>query len=123
MIKVGTVFSGIGAFEHALKRMNIEHEIVFACDNGDVDILSKKISASLEDINDNFQILEDKLKSIEIDESLESRKEELNVRLFQLKEAYSEFCENTVINMEDKKIVKKIRDFSERLSMYFFCSE
>lgn len=119
MIKVGTVFSGIGAFEHALKRMNIEHEIVFACDNGDVDILSKKISASLEDINDNFQILEDKLKSIEIDESLESRKEELNVRLFQLKEAYSEFCENTVINMEDKKIVKKIRDFSERLSMIF----
>lgn len=25
-----------------LKRMNIDHKIVFACDNGDADILSKK---------------------------------------------------------------------------------
>lgn len=33
-IRVGTVFSGIGAFEFALKRLNIEHEIVLACDNG-----------------------------------------------------------------------------------------
>lgn len=31
-IKVATVFSGIGAFEHALDRMKIPHEIVFACD-------------------------------------------------------------------------------------------
>ena len=38
MIKVGTVFSGIGAIEQALIRLNIEHEIEFACDNGDVQI-------------------------------------------------------------------------------------
>lgn len=31
-LKVGTLFSGIGAFEHALQRLNIEHEIAFACD-------------------------------------------------------------------------------------------
>ena len=31
-LKVGTLFSGIGAFEHALQRLNIEHEITFACD-------------------------------------------------------------------------------------------
>lgn len=37
-LKVATVFSGIGAFEFALKRLNIEHEIVFACDNGDVEL-------------------------------------------------------------------------------------
>ena len=35
MIKVATVFSGIGAFEYALRKMNIEHKIVFACDCGD----------------------------------------------------------------------------------------
>jgi len=34
-IKVATVFSGIGAFEHALDRMNINHKIVFACDIDD----------------------------------------------------------------------------------------
>ena len=37
-IKVATVFSGIGAVEFALKRMNKKHEIVFACDNGDNNI-------------------------------------------------------------------------------------
>lgn len=31
-LKVATVFSGIGAIEHALKRMNIPTEIIFACD-------------------------------------------------------------------------------------------
>ena len=43
MLRLATVFSGIGAIEHALKRMGIEHEIVFASDNGDVDIFKKKI--------------------------------------------------------------------------------
>lgn len=36
MIRIATVFSGIGAAEFALKRLGYEHEIVFACDNGDV---------------------------------------------------------------------------------------
>jgi DNA (cytosine-5)-methyltransferase 1 len=35
VIKVGTLFSGIGAFEHALKQLNIQHKILFACDNGE----------------------------------------------------------------------------------------
>lgn len=35
VIKVGTLFSGIGAFEHALNQLGIKHEILFACDNGE----------------------------------------------------------------------------------------
>ena len=38
MLRLGTLFSGIGAVEQALIRMNIKHKIVFACDNGDIDI-------------------------------------------------------------------------------------
>jgi DNA (cytosine-5)-methyltransferase 1 len=38
MIRLATVFSGIGAIEQALLRLNIPHEIVFACDNGDVEL-------------------------------------------------------------------------------------
>ena len=34
-IRIATVFSGIGAPEQALKKLNIPFEIVFACDNGD----------------------------------------------------------------------------------------
>jgi len=32
-LRLATAFSGIGAIEHALKRMNVKHKLVFACDN------------------------------------------------------------------------------------------
>ena len=38
MIRLGTVFSGIGSIEQALKRLNFPHSIEFACDNGDVEL-------------------------------------------------------------------------------------
>lgn len=38
-IRLATVFSGIGAVEFALRRLNIKHEIVFACDNGEREII------------------------------------------------------------------------------------
>ena len=38
MLKLGTLFSGIGAVEQALIRLGIEYKIEFACDNGDIDI-------------------------------------------------------------------------------------
>lgn len=38
-IRVGTLFSGIGAFEYALRRLNLNHKIVFA---GDIDPHVKK---------------------------------------------------------------------------------
>lgn len=38
MIKLATLFSGIGAIEQALIRMHKAYEIVFACDNGEIDI-------------------------------------------------------------------------------------
>lgn len=36
MIKLATVFSGIGAIEQALHKKNIPFELAFACDNGNV---------------------------------------------------------------------------------------
>jgi DNA (cytosine-5)-methyltransferase 1 len=38
MIRLATVFSGIGAIEQALIRLNIDHEVEFACDNGGIEI-------------------------------------------------------------------------------------
>jgi DNA (cytosine-5)-methyltransferase 1 len=32
MIKVGSDFSGVGAFDQALRRLNIKHKTIFACD-------------------------------------------------------------------------------------------
>ncbi len=66
-LKVGTLFSGIGAFEQALKQLGIEHEIVFACDNGErylketkeeilrlAESLGKKTPAEIEDLVDQL---------------------------------------------------------------------
>lgn len=66
MLNIATVFSGIGAIEHAIKRMGIEHKIVFACDNGDVDILSKKIDVDVRQIGtelDSLSKLINKIKT------------------------------------------------------------
>lgn len=38
MIRLGSAFSGIGAIEQALERMNLKHEILFAIDNGNINI-------------------------------------------------------------------------------------
>lgn len=38
MIKLATVFSGIGSIEQALIRLGIKHEVCFACDNGDIEL-------------------------------------------------------------------------------------
>jgi DNA (cytosine-5)-methyltransferase 1 len=66
MLKLATVFSGIGAIEHALKRMGIEHEIVFASDNGDVDIFKKNIGINFIEISNELKRLKNIIKDINI---------------------------------------------------------
>ena len=73
MIKLATVFSGIGAIEHAMQRMGLEHRIVFACDNGDLDIFLKEIGSDIDSIEEELTDLElmiDKLSSNEEYEQL-----------------------------------------------------
>lgn len=52
-LKLATAFSGIGAIEQALKRLDIEHNIVFACDNGDIliDVDSDKELSKIRKMN------------------------------------------------------------------------
>jgi len=47
-MKLGTVFSGIGAIEEALKQFNIDFDTVFACDNGE-----RNLDVSFEEICKN----------------------------------------------------------------------
>ncbi len=67
MIKLATCFSGIGAIEHALNRLGVDNRIVFACDNGDVDILSKKVSLDIRAIRSEFCELKHTVDSMEKD--------------------------------------------------------
>ena len=57
MLKLATVFSGIGAIEHALDRMQIEHEIVFACDNGDVELEMPQVSIDIDSMEKELKTL------------------------------------------------------------------
>lgn len=77
MIKLATCFSGIGAIEHALNRMGIDNEIIFACDNGDVDILSKKIPLDIIEIGAEFQQLKEIIENIDEDEYREGLRSDL----------------------------------------------
>lgn len=63
-IKIGTAFSGIGAFEQALEILNLPHEIEFACDNGGIlleDIIKEEDKKILELITNPL----DKLNFVE----------------------------------------------------------
>lgn len=62
MLKLATVFSGIGAIEHALDRMNIDHEIVFACDNGDVELEMPKVKVDIDAIEIELKALKKEVK-------------------------------------------------------------
>jgi DNA (cytosine-5)-methyltransferase 1 len=58
-LRVATVFSGIGAAEFAMKRLEIPYKIVFACDNGEIDFIEDE------------EIMRNHLKTLD---SLEERK-------------------------------------------------
>lgn len=58
-LRVGTLFSGIGAFEAALKQLNIPHEIKFACDNGEIELipLSNEFRKEYKDLDKKYKEL------------------------------------------------------------------
>ncbi|MCK9479269.1 MAG: DNA (cytosine-5-)-methyltransferase [Firmicutes bacterium] len=53
-IKIATAFSGIGSAEFALKRLSINYKVIFACDNGEIDLIEneKTIYEKLSHITD-----------------------------------------------------------------------
>lgn len=98
MIRLATVFSGIGAIEHALDRMGIEHDIVFACDNGDVDILTKDVGMNIDDIKNELDSLKLLIHETQIDSDIESLYKQQLFGMF--KEAKNEL-ENVCTNIAD----------------------
>lgn len=92
MIKLATVFSGIGAIEHALKRMGIDHKIVFACDNGDLDIFVKEIGLDIDLIGNELVELNHIIEKISTNEEYDDLyKKQLSGMLF---EAQKELASN-----------------------------
>lgn len=101
MIRLATVFSGIGAIEHALQRMGVKHEIVFACDNGDVDILTKEIGMNLDEIGKELDSLRNLVASIQFNDDVEDLYKDQLVNM--LREA----------SIEYEKVLEKVKGIDE----------
>lgn len=110
MIKLATVFSGIGAIEHALQRMQLDHEIVFACDNGDVEILTKEIGMNIDEIGTELNALSKIIKNIQFNDEIEDLyKNQLDGMLSEALNEYDTVLEKIdALPSQDGDLVEKL---------------
>ena len=99
-LKLGTTFSGVGAIEHALQRLNIKHKIIFACDNGGNNLFSKKIIDRFIFIDNEINFISKYIDSLKLNND-----EEYKLKLFnelnKIKEQYKTVINNNVLNSFD----------------------
>lgn len=118
-LRVATVFSGIGAIEHALDRMKINYEIIFASDNGGVNIFKKKIDHNFTSIKFEFVFLKkmiDEMDFLESNEFLKKMYESLNEikgKFIEAEKLANLFEDNELIVMTIDKTLEKIKDVKE----------
>ena len=120
MIRLATCFSGIGAIEHALKRMNLNYKIIFACDNGDVNILNKNVdSGDIDQIGEELSILSKVISEIKVNDEISTLyKSQLLNMLKQATKQYQEILSDLEniprINPQDvKKILLELIELSK----------
>lgn len=111
MIRLGTVFSGIGSIEQALIRLGIEHSIVFACDNGDAELklFDKQLQKDYKDLKTLVgkksinEVQLKKLKELEMKET--SIVESIKEKVFSLnsKEEKKKFVDSLYSKHSSKK--------------------
>lgn len=133
MIRLATAFSGIGAIEHALNRMGLENEIVFACDNGDVNILTKDVDTDIDEIETELESLSELIEEISINDNVEDlyKKQlegmlrasmiefhEVDEQLKNVEEKDNELLKNTTTELLDSNMLKANRkkEYSKRLA-------
>lgn len=109
MIKLATVFSGIGAIEHALERMRLEHEIVFACDNGDVELEMPKVRIDIDSMERELEILKKNIKKVSKkihDEEAIDYATQLDVMVTGVENEYQKLIEKLNVTGDNASIVE-----------------
>lgn len=112
MIRLATAFSGIGAIEHALNRMGLDTKLVFACDNGEVNILTKNIDTDIDEIKIELESLSEIIKEISFNDNVDDLyKKQLEGMLNAAKCEFKE-VNDQLLNVEEKdnNILKAITD-------------
>lgn len=110
MLRLATVFSGIGAIEHALDRMQIEHEMVFACDNGDVELEMPKIEIEIDSMKQELSKLQNKIKNIELkitDEDTIDYASQLNVMLAGVETELEKLSDQLALTPEESILLEQ----------------
>lgn len=111
MIRLATVFSGIGAIEHALERMQVEHEIVFACDNGDVELEMPKVRIDIDSMDKELAVLKNKIKKVSgkiHDEESIDYASQLDVMVNGVENEYKKLLEKLDAQNEDEDVITKL---------------
>jgi len=130
LIRLGTTFSGIGAVEHAFDRLSIPYKIVFACDNGGVDLFNKKIEDRFQPIQKEIDCLKKHINELSLDE-IQNFKETLFNTLETITMALKEI-ENSQIKLLDTlkledTIIKVLNHLEKqndtKFSMYYDISK
>lgn len=103
-MKLATVFSGIGSIEQALIRLGIDYEIVFACDNGDVELHLH----SGEDLNEYTRLKKLRSKKQLKDESEIAKLDSLSIR-------ENEIAENIRMHIQSLPTKKEKKEFVDNL--------
>lgn len=101
-LRIGTLFSGIGAFEEALKQLDIWHEIKFACDTGEIELIPLDDSSERKDYKD----LNRRVRNLSSEE-----KERLNrykAYIAQRNEQIREYCYNLPTKEERTQYVNNL---------------
>lgn len=111
ILNLATVFSGIGAIEQALERLKIDYNIVFACDNGEIEI----------DIDTDKELKNIKKMST-VDEKI------IYANSFYVNSKKTNYVEKTYMNNYDRRIqanrffydVKMLdgRDFKNKVDLF-----
>lgn len=100
-LKVGTTFSGIGAIEHALERLNINHKIIFACDNGGNSLCTKKVTDRFSVIDNEINFIFNHIKNLKLNND-KSYKIKLHDDLDKIKLQYNVILSNKILKTFSK---------------------
>ncbi len=121
MLKLATVFSGIGAIEHALDRMRIDYKLIFACDNGDVNIFSKKLkNLDIDNLENELHKLQIKISKVSEVKYIQyiSQIDDIKELFKQIDEKINALKSNEVIQLDlDKTIAKELKKIAELITM------
>lgn len=94
----------------ALDRMHVDHEIVFACDNGDVELEMPKVKVDIDAIETELKVLKKKVKAFNLDFADEESVDyaaQLDVMLVGVEGELKKLLERLEVSDDELKVINE----------------